>query len=435
MVRRCDGTGGLVLSLLRLGLEEVDDCILHGSTLQMFPALLSAWLLPEDGGASAGAPALRPPVSPDALEAVNGKSRREAEVMRWLAPHLSDRLLRAWQEKQPKITKFLQLEMRRIVAVPFRDMQALMTIMKQPAFGRTRRAVLQRDLEIDKDLTSFRKWLVEQSARKKAARAIVLRRARSVHAESNYFWLSSRQHLCRKWLHNSKRLATLLWDAYRCPGGLWSAGPPHRRDGLVLLPADGLERGVGGTYEDWMLRNAANVINTDAPYPPPAPAPAPAATAASNNADALAVLRSREPPSMPTRSSGLLPACPTPPSDRRTRAAQALLARHAKAANEPPPASAGAGAGVGAAGAAGGEAAAPVAAISAASVAHLVGPNAARHRACNVVTTHIARLRPALSARTRAPFLVGFEPTFASGLEPNKTAVRLLPAWVGGWVR
>ena len=62
---------------------------------------------------------------------VRAGSDRVAEVLRWLCPQLCRRLLSSWQARRPAITKYLQVQLRKYVATVFKDMQALMTIMKQ----------------------------------------------------------------------------------------------------------------------------------------------------------------------------------------------------------------------------------------------------------------------------------------------------------------
>jgi len=142
-----------------------------------------------------------------------------------------------------------------------------------------------------------------------------------------------------------------------------------------------------------MLRHAASVVNHE--------------ELKAEKADT----ESPKSPQEPIPSSGLRPQCSTPRSKARTQTARKVLGK-AVASNRftlPHPSldSAVKGGTGGARNACYDRSARP-------------------HRASNEVTTHIQSLRPARNSKTHAPALIGFEPTFASGIALSKSAVGLL---------
>ena len=396
VVRRLETAGDIVVSLFRLSLEEIDECINRGGSVQLYPSLIQAWIAdPNSNNSGIAAGSGDPEVQ--VKRVVNAQSVRTAEILQWLCPQLCSRLLSSWKAKRQAITKFLQLQLRRFVATPFKDMQSLLQIMKGHVFQRALVEMRGRDENILTNLQQFRSWLSRQVERKKATRLAVQQRFRSVQAEANYFWLATRQHLCRKWLHSSKKLASLLWETYCRPGGLWSAGRASTRAGLPLLPKGGESRGIGGTYEDWMLRHASSVLmqeqTTSTNGETSRGSSKPSTPQRNQSRSGRGILDS------PTVSSGLIPASATPASQQRTRAAATMLKKAA------------------ASGRLGFDSASTILETGRVATHH------SSHRVRNEVTTHIVRLRPARSATTRAPCLLGFEPTFASGIGDSKTAV------------
>eukprot|EP00750_Incisomonas_marina_P029689 INCI7214.1.p1 GENE.INCI7214.1~~INCI7214.1.p1 ORF type:complete len:3202 (-),score=518.53 INCI7214.1:3391-12840(-) len=395
VVRRLETAGDIVVSLFRLSLEEIDECINRGGSVQLYPSLIQAWIAdPNSNNSGIAAGSGDPEVQ--VKRVVNAQSVRTAEILQWLCPQLCSRLLSSWKAKRQAITKFLQLQLRRFVATPFKDMQSLLQIMKGHVFQRALVEMRGRDENILTNLQQFRSWLSRQVERKKATRLAVQQRFRSVQAEANYFWLATRQHLCRKWLHSSKKLASLLWETYCRPGGLWSAGRASTRAGLPLLPKGGESRGIGGTYEDWMLRHASSVLmqeqTTSTNGETSRGSSKPSTPQRNQSRSGRGILDS------PTVSSGLIPASATPASQQRTRAAATMLKKAA------------------ASGRLGFDSASTILETGRVATHH------SSHRVRNEVTTHIVRLRPARSATTRAPCLLGFEPTFASGIGDSKTA-------------
>ena len=228
--RRCGGAGDFVVSLFQLSLEEIDDCVRTRASLQRYASLIKTFFPTTSDGQEESTYN-----SSAHSKSVTASSARIAELLRWLCPQLCTRLLRSWQARHTTLTKYLQQQLVRFVAISFKDMQSLMAVMKQPAFAGAQSAMTKRMEIIKSELEEFRQWLATHEARKREVRQNTLARIRTVQAEARYFWVSSRQHLCRKWMHHSKQLACLLWDSYRMPGGLWSSGTSECRYGTLVL--------------------------------------------------------------------------------------------------------------------------------------------------------------------------------------------------------